>query len=463
MKILRLGLLSGMAANLVFFSSAGFAKEIVSQNHLKVDKAYLKVSSFERATSNWRTRLSPKSRELHFGLSPQKKQALYDLSGGKVDFAGIFVDDSLTGSSSSISESEFIDSFGSSQYTPPGFIANTAQNYRAKKRYSPIDLPGDPMVERSWWYDAINAKPAWELATGRGVTIADCDAGYYTDEADLIPNLVHHLKHDFADIDAPSIVEDGNYTFHGTAVAAMLVATHDGQGTNGLAFNSKLVPLQNFNYNSADDKDKEEATAECILGAIQMPEVKVIVLENQTHGSSETFAGTREAVKLALMAGITIVSAAGNSTNELREEAANDTGSIIVGALSKAGRTASFSNYGARVSIAAYGEELLTVYGPNGAEGLFGGTSGATPQVAGAVALMLETNQNLTPEKIKEILIATREESPTTASVGGKLNVFNAVQMATASISTTSPKEMAKRNKFRREILQILKKVPSTD
>ena len=98
---------------------------------------------------------------------------------------------------------------------------------------------------------------------------------------------------------------------------------------------AKLVPLQHYNYSLEDDLDKEEGTAACILHALTIPDVKVIVLENQTHGSSETFMGTRAAVRLALKAGVTIVSAGGNKSNELKEEAQDDTGSIIVGAVNK--------------------------------------------------------------------------------------------------------------------------------
>ncbi|NJL25012.1 MAG: S8 family serine peptidase, partial [Calothrix sp. SM1_5_4] len=112
----------------------------------------------------------------------------------------------------------------------------------------------------------------------------------------------------------------------------------DGVGTNGIAFNSKIVPLQNYNYNEQDDIDKEEATARCVLKAIEIPEVNIIVLENQTAtGSSETFSGTRDAVRLAIRSGLIVIGAAGNSGVELKEELKDDTGSIIVGALSKSG------------------------------------------------------------------------------------------------------------------------------
>jgi subtilisin family serine protease len=218
-----------------------------------------------------------------------------------------------------------------------------------------------------------------------------------------------------------------------------------------MAPDAKLVPLQNYNYSSNDDIDKEEATAACILYALKIPEVKVIVLENQTHGSSETFVGTREAVRLALKSGVTIVSAGGNSSNELTAEAADDTGSIIVGAVNKNNVTEYFSNYGTRVSVAAFGSNLLTLEGPNGALGMFGGTSGATPQVASAVAMMLEVNPKLTPEQIKDILVKTRITTPENKNVGGLLNLVGALKKA-----KNTPALVNDKKKFRKALVSIL-------
>jgi subtilisin family serine protease len=264
-------------------------------------------------------------------------------------------------------------------------------------------------------------------------------------------------RYDTADVDDPLSIRDGNFISHGTSVVAIMSGVLDGIGTSGIAFDSKVVPLQNFNYaGELDDLDKEEATAKCILKALEHPEVKIIVLENQTsNGSSETFEGTRAAVRLAMEAGVTIVSAGGNANVELLQEQQNNTGSIIVGALAQTGRRASFSNYGSRISVSAFGENLLTLFGPNGQMGSFGGTSGATPQVAGAVALMLEVNPALTPEQVRDILIATRVQSSETSTVGGLLDIAAAVGAAKSSFQGET-EESLKRKEQRARIVNIL-------
>jgi subtilisin family serine protease len=383
------------------------------------------------------SQLGAQLRRVQFGLTGLQITQLRDLSGGQVNLAGIYAldqpDSKIHGQLETLPEFK---GWLYSNIGPPAIIE-------------------DPALANEYWIRELNVKEAWQHATGKGVTVADCDAGYYVTEADIRPNLILEQAYDLADQDNRLRVDDGGFVYHGTAVAAIFSGVLDGNGTNGIAFDSKLVPLQNFNYDPAlDDIDKEEATAQCILRAIQIPDVRVIILENQTYGSSETYLGTREAVKLALQSGITIVSAAGNNTHELTDEEKNDTGSIIVGALEANGATADFSNYGKRVSIAAFGRGLLTLYGPEGKMGSFGGTSGATPQVAAAVALMLEANPQLTPAQIKKILIRTRHTEAKNKTVGGQLNVLKAV--VEAKKVEPDSLDLARAREFREHAQQIL-------
>lgn len=374
-----------------------------------------------------------------FGLTSAQMGSLNTVTDGRVDFSNLYAVDSAD--KSVLAKMQNASTYVGSIYpnVPPPVVE------------------GDPALAGEWWIDRINAKPAWNVATGRGVVIADCDSGYYTEESDIAGNLLLDDRFDTADLDEPLNVRDGNYLSHGTSVTSIMAGVLDGVGTSGIAYNAKVVPLQNFNYaRQLDDLGKEEATAKCILKALEHSDVKIIVLENQTaNGSSETFAGTREAVKLALEAGVTIVSAGGNSNVELIQEEQNDTGSIIVGALTETGTRASFSNFGSRVSIAAFGENLKTLSGPNGQFGNFGGTSGAAPQVAGAVALMLEANPSLTPAQVKDILIATRIESAQTSNVGGLLDVSAAVNLAKSSFVGETV-ESIKQNEQRALITKIL-------
>jgi len=381
-----------------------------------------------------------KAHKITLGLSEKQITALRDLTAGEVDFSGLYSVRATTPDEALIQQAGLIDQIVSG--APPPFFEQSL-------------VDPDPELKGQWWIDQLHVPEAWLLATGQGITIVDCDAGFYIDENDLKANLLLEHRYSMTNETDRLNVGAGNYVYHGTAVAAILAGVLNSAGTNGIAFNSKIIPIQNYTYDTSIDKmDKEEATAQCILRAIAIPGVRIIQLENQTHGSSETFAGTREAVRLALKAGITIVSAAGNSGHELKDEAADDTGSIIVGAVNMNDFKTVFSNYGSRVVIAGYGEYLKTLFGPDGKTGFFGGTSGAAPQVSAAVAMMLEVNPELTPDIIKEILQNTRVTADKNATVGGRLDIFAAVQEAQRR--QTDQRKSAQARHFRARATRIL-------
>lgn len=95
------------------------------------------------------------------------------------------------------------------------------------------------------------------------------------------------------------------------------------------------------------------------------------------------------------------------------------------------------SNWGTRVDVAAPGDwhhdltcsDIADDAYRNG----FGGTSGATPKVAGTVAMMLQCNPNLTPAEVRDIIMTTA--SPTVVTdpgkpIGGFLDTYEAVREA---------------------------------
>jgi subtilisin family serine protease len=388
-----------------------------------------------------RQNVLPGARQVTFGLSERAINRIYTLSRGRVDFRNIFT--VAVSNRSNLQSLQTRSGYQGAIFpnVPPPFF---------------MGAPGDPAFSGQWWVQKHNVEAAWNLATGRGVVIADCDAGYYLTETDIASNMLSQFRFSLSDPENPYEVSKGGYITHGTAVSAIMSGVIDGHGTNGIAYEAKTVPLQNYTYSSRDKVEKEEATARCILHAMKIQQVRIIVLENQTaNGSSETFVGTREAVKLALAAGMTIVSAGGNYSKELLVEEQNNTGSIIVGALNPDGSKASFSNYGKRIAVAAYGSGLHTLCGPNGAMCEFGGTSGATPQVAAAVALMLQANPRLLPEQIKFILEKTRITNQSNATVGGLLNLVEAVR--TAKETPVSTERFHRRQQIRRQAMDILK------
>ena len=397
------------------------------------EQVWLRLLPADRSLSPEELFPTSQLQPVSFGLTSRQHEQIYALTNGTVNFRNIYrmtkPKQAALGREDPLAKlrHEFL---GTIPYPLPP-LAGVVGTDKALERAA----TADPDLGDEWWLAALGVVQTWEMATGQGVTIADCDSGYHTEEPDLAPNLVLEERRDFSDVSRPTVVTDGAFVFHGTAVAAIMAGVRDGSGTNGIAYQAKVIPLQNYNYDrSLDNSDKEEATARCVLHALRLPAVRVIVVENQTPtGSSETFAGTRDAIRLAISSGITVVSAAGNNSLELKAEANDDSGSIIVGALRRNGRRSIFSNWGSRVTISAFGEGIRTLYGPGGQIETFGGTTAAAAQVAATVALMLDVNPTLTPQQVRSILIATRRLTTENRSVGGMIDVYAAVRKAAST------------------------------
>lgn len=352
-------------------------------------------------------------KQFKFGLTSVQADRIRSLTDGKVNFSDVYYVDGSADLQRTLSRHPQFSGIIKPGVLPPY-----------------LDIEADSGLQGQYWIDQLGVPEAWKYASGKDVVIADCDAGFYYNESDLQQNMLIDLRYDFGDKDTPTVVDDGGYTSHGTSVTAIIAGVLNAAGTNGIAYNSKIVPFQNFNYDEQDDLDKEEATALCVMRAINTPNVSVIVLENQMeNGSSEAFVGTRDAVRLAVLSGIHVVSAAGNAGVELKEEL-DDTGSVIVGAIDPTDQAESWSNFGTRVTVAAYGEGLSTLSGPNGQFNDFGGTSGATPQVASAVAMIKEINPMLSPAQVRSVLQSSRTVSDLNQTVGGKINIDRAVVLA---------------------------------
>jgi len=296
---------------------------------------------------------------------------------------------------------------------------------------SPCTMPTDPntvnrVSQGQWYLHRTEFDRTWRFACGDGIVIADCDAGYQTDHWELNGNFLYDLREDFGDLDDPYDVDDGVYRDHGTSVTGIMAAESNGLEIAGGAHESKVIPLQYYNYDGTDDVTFEEGVANCVLGAIRRgPDI--IVLEAQYGGSAERIPGVSDLVAGAVASGISGVAAAGNYSTYLDYEMKNFTRSVIVGALNLNDNSAWFTNYGERVDVAAAGESQYTTFLNGGFTNSFGGTSGATPVVVGAVADILQLVPSASPETIRTTLRETSHPLETSREVGGMVNAHGAV------------------------------------
>ena len=299
-------------------------------------------------------------------------------------------------------------------------------------------------LENQWYIFRCRTNQAWTMATGEGVVIADIDWGYRTSHQDLASRL--DLSHAYNAFDGGTNVSTGGSISHGTAVMGIAGGADNNLGMGGFAFGASLWPVQ------ADSGPGPFLGGNAWARGIDWVRTadsggrrKVIILEVQTgsFGNYEMVPSVNAAIRTAIAHGVVVCVAAGNGDRDAGiDDSGNpipETGSILVGATeyhATQNRRAGFSNFGPRVVVCAPGDGSHDLTCSSTSDSAyrngFGGTSGATPKVAGTVALMLDVNPNLTHEEVRTILNSTGTPVVTDAGkpVGTFLNAEAAVRQA---------------------------------
>ena len=303
---------------------------------------------------------------------------------------------------------------------------------------SPSGIKG---LENQWYLFRCGVDRVWKRGfSGKGVVIADIDWGFNINHLDLKDQI--DVK--FNSMDQGSNVSSSNVTCHGTAVFGIAGAANNNYGMAGVAYDSRLWAIM------AGDEPLATINAQPWWDALDFVRCtdshgarKIVMLEVQTLAGEniEVIPQISQAITDAIKAEVVVCVAAGNGQRDAgSDEKGNPfppTGSIIVGATaydSVDNPLADFSNFGPRVAIYAPGDRRhdLTCGSltKNAYRNNFGGTSGATPKVAGTIALMLEANSKLTHCEIKDILRETgtpiKTDNPNAAG-GVFLNAERAV------------------------------------
>ncbi len=289
----------------------------------------------------------------------------------------------------------------------------------------------DPLLPKQWPVENrggeecfrkgadINLPDAWAITCGLPeVVVAVIDSGADLDHPDLRERLFPRGTDDwnFA-LDASGRPDD--VVGHGTAVAGLAIASAgNGQGISGVAPGCRLMPLR------VDGLDLVMNVVEALDYvtdlASRRPDLRFVVNGSLNAGGSSI--AVREAVVRCFGAGVVLCFSAGNGGGAVEEPAAFPE-SIAVGAIGPDGFRKRrrgcdgaqwASSHGPELDLVAPGVILPTtdIQGPSGIGSEdylldFGGTSAASPIVAGIAALMLSANPRLSSQRVREILAAT--------------------------------------------------------
>lgn len=346
-----------------------------------------------------------------------------------------------------------------------------------------------------------NAAKAWSLSQGDGVVVAVIDTGA-TQHPDLDTSLADD-SYDFisdafvsgrsTDGRAKGAWDLGDWTtgdtylasnggcvdnvnvspesssWHGTHVMGNVAElTDNGVGMAGVAYKARVLPIRALGHCGGSTSDIADAVVWAAGGHVDGLDdnphpAQVINLSLGGSGQCNASTDMGRAIAAAIDRGATVVVAAGNSAQDASSTSpANCPGVITVAANGITGKPAFYSNYGSVVTLSAPGGGGYANDASSGTlvaagfawsainsgdtvpatptYGAMAGTSQATPEVAGAVALMISARQEaglpvLSPGQIKTYLARTVRafpQKPSLAYGAGILDTYAAVSRAMA-------------------------------
>ena len=314
--------------------------------------------------------------------------------------------------------------------------------------------PDDPFYAENQWnmFDpagGIRAPAAWDHATGEGVVVAVLDTGITAHE-DLDANMLAGYDfitdarvsrrptdgraagaQDYGDWnDDPEACAVSPSSWHGTHVAGTVAEmTNNSIGMVGVAFNARVLPVRVLGRCGGFTSDIADAIVWAAGGAVpgipaNTNPAEVINMSLSGGGACTAGSAMQSAVDAATALGTLVVAGAGNSNDDVADYSPASCANVIAVAATRiTGTRAEYSNFGARVDIAAPGGggEIDGRFGyvfqtwrenaPTGPEeggpwyvGM-AGTSMATPHVAAVAALVQSVAPTpLAPAQMRELL-----------------------------------------------------------
>jgi len=288
----------------------------------------------------------------------------------------------------------------------------------------------DPLEAQKWDHDIMQAASAWATDVdgggttpdGSGVVIGVVDTGIDGTHPDLYGAFVNGYDATGC-LDLPNNVIPPNYDatypgeIHGTHVAGIAAARGDnGQGVAGVAYNARIMDLKVFCGGYASDWDIADAIISAITdydGDGITPDIITMSLGGKGYGWFFKFA-----IDMALENNVVVTAAMGNSFQDEVEYPAGYPGIIAVGATNARDEKTDFSTSGGHISVSAPGEDILSTWptwdlDSTGRPYLYyriSGTSMATPEVAGAAALVKQFLPDATAYEVKRLLETTADD-----------------------------------------------------
>ncbi|MFY9493065.1 MAG: S8 family serine peptidase [Minisyncoccia bacterium] len=377
------------------------------------------------------------------------------------------------------------------EYAEPNFI------------YRGLVVPNDPYYFSQgswgqnygdlWGLKKIQAENAWNITEGAGKTVAVIDTGLDYNHDDIKNNVwlnTREIANNGVDDDGNGFVDDVNgwdfttceiFVFdctrpktednnpmdgdgHGTHVSGAIAASgNNGLGIIGVAPKAKIMALKGLN-------DQGAGNSTDLAAAIRYAADNGADVINMSWGGVGNSKVIEDAIKYASSLGVVLVAAAGNSNEDVSPGfyPANYGEVIAIASSDENDRRSSFSNYGAKVLVAAPGggstdsstnktyRNILSLR--SGVTDMYGdginvvgtnyyrsrGTSMASPHAAGLAALILSSEPAFTKDQVTQVMQASADDiespGPDLLTGSGRINVSKALNIkSTPNVSITNP------------------------
>lgn len=338
--------------------------------------------------------------------------------------------------------------------------------------------PNDLFYDRQWALDTIKATTAWEHTTGGvlhngdSIVCAVIDGSFYVNHEDLKNNIWHNgaeIPNNQIDDDQNGFVDDyagwqvvfdtdrhdyGNLSNHGTSVLGIIGA--EGNNTKGISGINWNIQLMLLSAHTASEITKISNIIEAYSYIFDMrkkynrtngQEGALVVSTNSSWGIDFAWAEDNP-IWCALYdslgnAGILSVAATTNTDNDIDrygDMPCSCSSDYLLGVSESSIEDEQVAGYGHRsIELFAPAASRSTRWNDN--YGVFGGTSGASPHVAGSIALLYSyPNANWatlvkeSPQQaallVKSILLNSVDKKETfkKSVSGGRLNLGRAMK-----------------------------------
>ncbi len=324
--------------------------------------------------------------------------------------------------------------------------------------------PNDPRINEQTVLKKIQAYQAWSIFKGdTNVVIGISDNGIFQNHEDINGNIARNWKeipNNGKDDDGNGFVDDFtgvNLTFfedgkkpndtynpsesHGTSVASIAGAETDNSlGMAGVGFKCRIFPIKTAIYNTTD----------ILYGyrSILYAAVRGLKVLNCSWGSVKNFSAVDQSViDYAVARDVAIVVAAGNGNNSTAlYYPAGYRGVLGVGEVDGSDQITSGTTIGYGTKIMAQGMDNLGARNGNSYETLSGGgTSFASPVVAGVVAMVRAKYPQLSAMQALEYVRQSTDEIDLGSSpvmnflIPGRVNMLKAIQQDDIKIPSIRP------------------------